>query len=79
MRKSTEDAYGCTRRLHHTPLPRLREAARSVGGSGVEYEEKRVDESQDALDEALEYGSIVPIIVYPDGRVEEGKFEGVSG
>ena len=46
---------------------------------GVDYEEKRVDASQDALDEALEYGSIVPIIVYPDGRVEEGQFQGVSG
>ena len=46
---------------------------------GVEYVEKRVDESQEALDEALEYGSSVPIIVYPDGRVEEGAFEGVYG
>ena len=49
------------------------------GSQGVDYEEKRVDASQDALDEALEYGSIVPIIVYPDGRVEEGQFQGVSG
>jgi glutaredoxin len=46
---------------------------------GVEFVEKRVDESQEALDEALEYGSAVPIIVYPDGRVEEGEFEGVYG
>ncbi|MCZ6534695.1 MAG: glutaredoxin domain-containing protein [Dehalococcoidia bacterium] len=62
--------------LHCPACEKLREV---WGDRGVEYEEKRVDESQDALDEALEYGSIVPIIVYPDGRVEEGQFEGVSG
>ncbi len=62
--------------LHCPACEKLREA---WGSQSIEYEEKRVDESQDALDEALEYGSIVPIIVYPDGRVEEGQFEGVSG
>ena len=45
---------------------------------GVEYDERRVDQSQDTLDEALDYGDSVPIIVYPDGRVEEG-FEGEIG
>ena len=45
---------------------------------GVAYEERRVDQSQEALDEALLYGDIVPIIVYPDGRVEIG-FEGETG
>ena len=48
------------------------------GKQGVEYDERRVDQSQDTLDEALDYGDSVPIIVYPDGRVEEG-FEGEIG
>ena len=54
---------------------RLRE---TWGGQGIEYDERRVDQSQDTLDEALDYGESVPIIVYPDGRVEEG-FEGEIG
>ena len=45
---------------------------------GVQYEERRVDQSQDTLDEALLYGDNVPIIVYPDGKVEVG-FEGRKG
>ena len=45
---------------------------------GVKYEERRVDQSQDTLDEALLYGDTVPIIVYPDGRVEIG-FNGEVG
>ena len=45
---------------------------------GVSYEEKRVDLSQEVLDEALFHGDRVPIIVYPDGRVEVG-FEGQVG
>ncbi len=45
---------------------------------GIEYEERRVDQSQDTLDEALDYGDTVPIILYPDGRVEIG-FEGRTG
>ncbi|MDE2844628.1 MAG: hypothetical protein OXN21_14795 [Chloroflexota bacterium] len=45
---------------------------------GIQYEEKRVDQSQDTLDEALLYGDSVPIIVYPDGSVEIG-FEGHRG
>ena len=45
---------------------------------GVEYEERRADLSQEILDEARKYGDVVPIVVYPDGRVEEG-FEGGIG
>ena len=45
---------------------------------GVAYEERRVDQSQETLDEALDYGDAVPIIVYPDGRVETG-FRGMRG
>ena len=45
---------------------------------GIQYDERRVDQSQDTLDEALLYGDNVPIIVYPDGKVEVG-FEGHKG
>ena len=45
---------------------------------GVEYEERRADLSQEMMDEARGYGDVVPIIRYPDGRVEEG-FEGGIG
>ncbi len=54
---------------------RLRE---SWGAQEIAYEEVRVDQSQEALDEALEDGGTVPIMVYPDGRVVEG-FEGGLG
>ena len=62
--------------LHCPACDKLRDTWKQ---DGVIYEERRVDESQEALDEALQYGSSVPIIVYPDGRVEEGSFLGVSG
>lgn len=39
---------------------------------GVAYEERRVELSQAVLDEARRYGSMVPIVVWPDGRVEQG-------
>ncbi|HLI84303.1 MAG TPA: thioredoxin family protein [Bryobacteraceae bacterium] len=39
---------------------------------GVAYNERRVETSQDILDEARGYGSLVPIVVWPDGRVEQG-------
>ena len=45
---------------------------------GVTFEERVVDEDQALLDEALEYGNEVPIVVYPDGKVEIG-FEGEHG
>ena len=45
---------------------------------GIVYEERRVDQSQDTLDQALEYTDTVPIILYPDGRVEIG-VEGQTG
>lgn len=50
----------------------------SWGSQGIKYEERRVDQSQDTLDEALDLADTVPIIVYPDGRVEVG-FEGHTG
>jgi glutaredoxin len=45
---------------------------------GIDYDERRVDQSQAVLDEALEYGDTVPIIVYPNGQVVIG-FEGETG
>ena len=45
---------------------------------GINYQEIRVDQSQDDLDTALNYADTVPIIIYPDGRVEVG-FDGMIG
>jgi glutaredoxin len=39
---------------------------------GVDFEERRVELSQATLEEARRYGSLVPIVVWPDGRVEQG-------
>jgi len=39
---------------------------------GVAYDERRVELSQRVLDEARKYGSLVPIVVWPDGRVQQG-------
>jgi glutaredoxin len=39
---------------------------------GMAYEERRVEISQETLDEARGYGKLVPIVVWPDGRVEQG-------
>ena len=38
----------------------------------VVYEERHVELSQDVLNEARRYGDLVPIVVWPDGRVEQG-------
>jgi hypothetical protein len=45
---------------------------------GVKYIEKRAELDQETMNEARRYGNVVPIIVWPDGRVEEG-FEGGIG
>jgi len=45
---------------------------------GIAYEERRVDQSQETLDAALEFADTVPIIIHLDGRVEIG-FEGKTG
>jgi glutaredoxin len=39
---------------------------------GVDFEERRVELNQATLEEARRYGSLVPIVVWPDGRVEQG-------
>lgn len=38
----------------------------------VVYDERRVELSQATLDEARQYGKLVPIVVWPDGRIEQG-------
>jgi len=45
---------------------------------GIAYEERRADLSQEILNEARMYGSVVPIVIWPDGRIEQG-FEGALG
>ncbi len=45
---------------------------------GMQYEERRAESSQALMDEARTFGTAVPIIVWPDGRVEQG-FEGHMG
>ena len=45
---------------------------------GIAYEERRVELNQQTMDEARKYGDMVPIVVWPDGRVEQG-FEGTLG
>lgn len=39
---------------------------------GIDYDERRVELSQETLDEARRYGKLVPIVVWPDGRTEQG-------
>lgn len=39
---------------------------------GIAYDERRVELSQATLDEARRYGKLVPIVVWPDGRVKQG-------
>ena len=38
----------------------------------IEFEERQVDEDQKSLDEAREFGDIVRIDVYPEGKVTMG-------
>ena len=45
---------------------------------GVRFDERRVELSQATLDEARKYGDMVPIVLWPDGRIEQG-FEGHLG
>jgi glutaredoxin len=45
---------------------------RKLDAEQVVYEERRVELSQEALNEARAHGDLVPIVVWPDGRVEQG-------
>ena len=55
-----------------TTCPACESLRTSWGEQGIEFEERRVDTNQAWLDEALEFGGEVPIVVYPDGMVEIG-------
>jgi len=37
---------------------------------GIKFTEKQVDSNQKWLDEALNFGDAVPMVVYADGRIE---------
>jgi len=45
---------------------------RKWDGEHVAYEERRVELSQSVLNEARQYGNLVPIVVWPNGKVEQG-------
>jgi glutaredoxin len=51
---------------------------RKLESDGLAYQERRVELSQAMLEEARKYGDMVPIVVWPDGKVEQG-FEGAIG
>ncbi len=51
---------------------------KKLDAEGVKYEERQAELSQEIMDEARSFGNVVPIIRWPDGRVEEG-FEGGIG
>ena len=50
----------------------------SYHAGGIPFEERRVDQDQRWLDEALRLADMVPIIVHPSGKVEVG-VEGEMG
>jgi glutaredoxin len=45
---------------------------------GIEFDERQVDENQQFLDEALNLGDMVPIILRENGDVEVG-YKGMIG
>jgi hypothetical protein len=45
---------------------------RKLDADRIEYEDRHVELSQAVLNEARGYGDLVPIVVWPDGRVEQG-------
>ena len=45
---------------------------RKWDAENINYDERREELSQATLDEARRYGELVPIVVWPDGRVEQG-------
>ncbi len=45
---------------------------RKFDADGVAYEERRVELDQAILNEARKYGDLVPIVVWPDGKVQQG-------
>jgi hypothetical protein len=45
---------------------------RKLDADGLAFEERRVELDQNTLNEARKLGDLVPIVVWPDGRVEQG-------
>jgi hypothetical protein len=70
--------YAAADCLYDPRSRRTRELLQKWEAHGVAYEERRVELNQATLDEARQYGMMVPIVVWPDGRVEQG-FEGNLG
>lgn len=48
------------------------------GEQGIDFEERPVDTDQKSLDEAVKHGDMVPVIVYPDGKIQVG-YKGMIG
>lgn len=58
--------------------PTCDKARAALTERGVEFEERRVDESEEWWEEALKYGFTVPVIIWGEGDVEIG-WEGEHG
>ena len=39
---------------------------------GIKFEEIHAEQSDELMDEAREFGSMVPIVVWPDGTITDG-------
>jgi glutaredoxin len=55
-----------------TSCPACKKLKEDWTKEGLPFEERVVSESQAVLDEALNFGDMVPIVVFPDGKVEVG-------
>jgi glutaredoxin len=58
--------------------PTCDKAREALNERGVEFEERRVDESEEHWEEALNYAFTVPVILWDNGDVEVG-WEGEHG
>lgn len=58
--------------------PTCDKAMTALHQRGIEFEERRVDESREWWDEALKYAFSVPVIIWDNGDVEIG-WEGEHG
>ena len=52
--------------------PTCDKARAALSERGVEYEERRVDDSEEWWEEALKYAFTVPVIIWGEGDVEIG-------
>ncbi len=58
--------------------PTCDKARAGLSERGIEYEERRVDDSEEWWEEALKYAFTVPVIIWGDSDVEIG-WEGEHG